>query len=419
MFALKNPKPSYSPWLMLGITAIFVAFQFFQQGTIGVFSEQLRESLDLDATSISFLSSCFFYPFILLQIPAGILIDRFGTRKVVTLAACFMTVGCLIFTLQENLVTAVFARNLMGIGGAFSFISMIHVIKDWFELKYFPMVLAMAEVTLMVAVASLNIGISKFSVAFGWRSSMMLCTVLVFFITLGLWIFLQDKKKNREKDFEEWIENKGEFKKQILLLLKNKKVWLAGVFAGTSYAVVTVFVALWGVPFFKVAYHMDAAQASMVLSFVYVGIAIASPILGYLATRGCMLNLMCVGGVLSFVGVSFLVWYTSFSPSHLIFLMICIGMFTCIYQIPFAYVSSHVSHNVQGTATGLTNMLTMIVSPILQPTVGFLLNFSQGASDGHNFEHYSLGSYQGALVVIPLCSMIACYVAFKLRSQKA
>src|SRR3989338_8416440 len=109
---------SSRPVVMLAILMLFTNFQFFLQGSVGILTDYLKDSFHADAAVMSILSSSFFYSFILLQIPAGMIIDRFGVRKVATIACGFLAAGCWVFSQSSTLGWGVLGRILMGIGGA-------------------------------------------------------------------------------------------------------------------------------------------------------------------------------------------------------------------------------------------------------------------------------------------------------------
>src|SRR3989338_1780912 len=111
IFALLFSAPAF----MLAILVIFTNFQFFLQGSVGILTDYLKDSFHADATVMSILSSSFFYSFILLQIPAGMIIDSFGVRKVATVACAFVSAWCWVFSQSSTLGWGVLGRILMGI----------------------------------------------------------------------------------------------------------------------------------------------------------------------------------------------------------------------------------------------------------------------------------------------------------------
>ena len=103
------------PFLITSLVVIFVTFQFFLQGAIGIFSDLMKKDLDLDAAAVSLLSSSFFYSYILLQVPAGIIIDRLALRKVIPFTVLGLSCSCLLLSFCTHVKYAIIIRIIMGV----------------------------------------------------------------------------------------------------------------------------------------------------------------------------------------------------------------------------------------------------------------------------------------------------------------
>ena len=91
------------------------------------------KSFNIGATVTGVLSSAFFYTFIILQVPAGIILDRINIRVVITAATAVCGIGCIIFGLAPTLSIAFIGRLLMGVGGTFGFLGMTKAVRLWYK----------------------------------------------------------------------------------------------------------------------------------------------------------------------------------------------------------------------------------------------------------------------------------------------
>jgi predicted MFS family arabinose efflux permease len=350
-----------------------------------------------------------------LQIPAGMIIDRFGVRKISTLACSFVAIGCWIFSQSETLQWGILGRIFMGAGGAFSFISMLKAIKDWFTPKQFPILLGIVETVGMGSVAGINTGISKITQIWGWRISMIGCACSITLLTVLLWFAVQDKPREAVEETQSNIP----FSRKLQKLFRMKELWLCGIYAGCTFSIVTVFTYLWCVPFLTQGYGISEVTAVMLCSFIYVGIAIGSPILGWITNRTSSSTLMFRAALLSLILFSTLLYVPGLPVWSIATLIFALGMIIATYQLSFTYVSRAVPTSVQSTANGAVNMMTMIGAPLLQPVVGLFLSYNKdGSSFDGGAEAYSGAEYRMALSLIPICLFIALLCAKSLQRRE-
>ena len=148
--------PRWSPWhsgLVFGTAAMFVFFQMVLQTFPSVMREGLVVDLSLNESGFGGLSSSFYYPYIILQVPAGILVSRFGARSVLIVGALLCTVASFLFAMSETATTAEMTRILMGLGAAPTVVCTMTVAAQWFPARLFPLLAALTEVAGMTGAA--------------------------------------------------------------------------------------------------------------------------------------------------------------------------------------------------------------------------------------------------------------------------
>src|SRR5690606_2406078 len=114
----------------------------------------------------------------------------------------------------------------------------------------------------------------------GWQQCLVAAAIFAAGLSLALFLFVRNAPGRRN------MQQTPVFSKVFLSglkeLISNHLVWINGIYSGAMFSVVTVFIALWAIPFFKVAYHVNLWTASAVASALYVGIAVGGPLLGWL-----------------------------------------------------------------------------------------------------------------------------------------
>lgn len=397
-------------WLLLNC---FCVMQFMLQGSVGIMAQSMRHELNLDAAAISLISSSFFYSYVLMQIPVGIIFDRMGIRKTVFYAALLVGISCIAMAFSKTLLSAILIRIVMGIGCAFSFIGLLAGTRLWFAASRFTSLMMLGESLAMIGLYILNFIFSFFIEKTSWQTSIGTFGFFSILIALLMHFYIQATPK--EKKTSSAKVNIKDLIWQILQDLKkiitDLRIWLCGLIGGACFSLVTIFIAMWAIPFFRRLYNIDNVTATSLASSIYLGIALGCPFMAYLAKRFQILFII----MFSSLATSLLIGLIIFSPS-LPFnlqrvLLLLLGFFLACYQLPFALVGGLVEQRVQGAALGFTNMINMSFAPLFQPLIGLILSASSGGVFD-NFEIYDVDSYRQALVFIPLAQLLAFILSF-------
>ncbi|WP_083191087.1 MFS transporter [Legionella jamestowniensis] len=383
---IKTPE-RYGIWL-IGVS--FVLFQFFLQLSSGVIIGAIMHEMNLSALMAGILGSAFYYVYTSLQIPVGLLFDRKNTRALLTSSAFFCSAGCFFFAHSHSLLFLIIGRVIIGAGSAFAFVGLSHLLRQHFPLRQFGFMIGLSETLGFLATMVGMISLGALITQWGWRSFLNVAA----FVSLGIaycsWQYIPVSPL-KPSPFK--------FSEQIKQIVTNGRAWINGWFVGLSFTVITVFGAMWAVPFIQIKLLCDLKTASAIDSMIFLGAALSCPLFGYLAILFKRKPLM-LGSCLSTAGLILLVLYLPLSSPFLIaFLMLMIGLCCGAYMLAFSIANELAPSQSLSTCTGFTNTLAMITAPLLQPLIGFFLDkFSTKPL---------LEAYQTALLVVPISLIVA------------
>lgn len=410
-------------WLWLGIMCFFSVFQFLLQGSVGVMGEGIRQSFEMDAAGLGLLSSGFYASYMMMQVPAGLLYDRFGIRRVAASAVAVMMVGCFVLAWAPGFLTAFTGRVLMGFGCSAGFIGLLFGIKCWFSPSQMPLLIALSECVFMAGMSVANNVLSLGVRYLGWQLSLQLCGLISFGLFLAIVVFIRSLAESADSscsagscDATETAGTSGHL--PAWSVLKIREVWIGGFFSAGLFSVLSVFIALWAIPFFRAAYQMDGVQATFLASMTYAGVALGSPLVGWLSSR-IHLNLLLTAGAAGTAVLMFLVLRAMDLPGFFLHgLLFLLGAFCSVYQFSFALVSAEAPSGLQGTAMGCANMLTLSTALIMQPAIGLMISSaSTVASLSDSYGTDGAFVYQQGLRVLPWLMLLAFFLSFFLRYQ--
>ena len=241
-------------WINCLIASLFFLYEFMQMNFIDSISPQLIQAFNLSSIKLGFLGSAYLFANVLFLIPAGMLLDRFSTKRVIlsTLGICiFGTTG---LALSHSFEIALIARFFTGIGGAFCLVSCLRLATHWFPAD------KMAKVTgIIIFIAMLGGMLSQTPVAIltkhmHWQKILFIDAVLGLCFWLIIAKFVRDTPDGMEqalKNEHNELKSIGTFK-SLLLVLKQKNTWIAGLYTSLMNLPLSLFGITWGVLFIKI-----------------------------------------------------------------------------------------------------------------------------------------------------------------------
>ena len=181
-------------YIMLVLCAGYTVSQFLRT-SIGVLSPNMMNDFNINPNSMGLLGGVFFLSFAIFQIPAGILVDRYGPRKVMSAVIIFGVLGSIIFALSNSFYSLLVGRIFMGLGCSICLMGSLVLITRWSNTDQFSklagIILAVGGIGGLLATTPL----SYFSELYGWRLSFWLAAVVTFFVMLLYYFVLEDREK--------------------------------------------------------------------------------------------------------------------------------------------------------------------------------------------------------------------------------
>ncbi len=398
-------KNSLLAYWMFFLVAVFLLFQMALQVSPSVMAINLMQDLNIGPEQLGLLSGFFFYSYTLMQIPSGLLYDRFSAKIIIALSCLICAVGALIFAFTDQMQIACIGRLLLGFGSSFSFVGALVVAARWFSPSLFALLAGITQLIAGFGALGGAYPLAKAVDAFGWRESVS----FLGFFGLGLSILCFVCIKNYPKGEEIHHEsNKLGVLESVKLLIRESQNLYGAIYSFCTWGPVLIFAGLWGIPFFMTKYQITNAEAALFISWIWIGVAISSPLLGYLSDLIKRRKIVLV--VSSLVGIvsSLIIIYGPNLPGFVLSLLLFFFGLACAAQIlAFALIKENNRRSVIATGMGLNNMAVVMGGAVFQPLVGYLM--SQTGSFGKG--SYPLYAYTFSLGLVPICFFVAFLVA--------
>src|SRR5215468_9605940 len=364
-----HPAATLRGWLAYGTAGSFVFYQMMLQSLPSVIRDGLVVDFSLTASGFGSLSASFYYPYIVLQVPAGLLVMRLGARRVLTAGLVLCIAASLLTAIAQDIVYVAAARVLMGFGAVPTFVATMTLAAQWFPSRMFPILVALTETIGMLGAAVGQETLGFVVERAGWRAGMLVIGGLGAVILVLTWLLVRDRPRaaaQRDPATPTSIA-------ALLRLMLSPNLILAGLVGGMVFTAGLSFAMLWGVDFFQHHLGVDLQTASVIASFYSLGIVIGLPAFGFACGRlGRPIPLLAFGSVFTGLAVGVIL----FAPPSIV--LSSLGMLACgiasgSYALSFVLAKAQVSESEAGAAIACANMLIMgIGGLVLQPLIAVI-----------------------------------------------
>lgn len=388
-------------WMIWGLGAALYLIGFYQRVAPGVMTTELMTDFQLNATALGNLSAFYFYSYVAMQVPTGLLADHWGPRRLLASGASIAGLGTLLFATAPDALWANLGRLLIGGSVAVAFVGMLKLAGHWLPPKQYSLASGMALFCGVVGAVFAGVPLRLLVDAFGWRPVMLASALLTFVVALAIWLLVRDdpiEKGYASHAIVHGDETRGQqpgVMAGIRVVLGYRNTWLLYFIPGAGVGSVLTFAGLWGVPFLTTHYGLEKTTAAAICSALLVSWAVGGPVFGWMSDHlGHRKPLYLLGCVVQLAGWGVLILVPDLPIWLLVLLLVAVGFFTGNMIIGFAFARESAPARLAGTASGMVNMGVMIGPMLLQPAVGWLLDRNWSGAMANGARIYGLEAYR-------------------------
>jgi len=406
-------SPGWRAWAIFVLGAVTFSFAFFQRVAPSVMVQDLMREFAVGAAVLGNLSALYFYAYAGLQIPIGVMVDRWGARAILTLALLLAAIGSAIFATATFVEIAYVGRLLIGTGSAAGFVATLTLASRWFPPHRYAF---FAGLTMLFGMAGGFLGqapLSRLVEWIGWRPTQIGAAVFALALATTIWLFVRNAPPGDKDIHGDGHDGRG-MMANLALVLANGRVWIIALVGMTLSSPLLAFGGLWGVPYMMVRYDLTRPEAALVTSLLLIGWAAGAPTGGWLSDhigRRKLPLLLATGFntallVLFFHGPALPLW----AALIVIFLF---GANGSMMVICYAFSREYSAGRAQGSVTGFVNMMTVAAGALFQPIVGLLLDMRWSGAMANGAPVYTLATYNFAfssLIVAALLGLIGAMI---------
>lgn len=403
------PRGDLMAWVVCLSAGLFFLYEFFQLNIFDVINHSLRDEFHLNATQLSWMSSSFLWANLLFLLPAGIILDRYSTRKVILVALLLCVIGTVGFALTDSFLLASLFHAFTGIGNAFCFLSCVVLVSHWFPPARQALVIGMIVTMAFIGGMIAHTPFAYLNTLLGWRGALLIDGLLGAVILFWIYWIVQDKPQEAPEPIH---VSQQHVLANFLKALTNRQNWLAGLFTCFLNLPIMILCALWGASYLQVVHQLPEISASNIVSLIFVGSIIGCPLAGWLSdSMGKRKPLMIFGAFTTLLIVIPLFLDISLSQTSLAMIFFVLGFVSSAQVIAYPLVSESNSLENTGAATGCASVLIMGGAGVGQVLFGWLMAHHAGQVDAN----YTAADFQYAMWIFPITALAALIAVLMIR----
>lgn len=379
--------------------AVFFMYEFLLRTILGTFEHQIISDLDLSILTFSILSSTAYQlTYGIMQIPVGIITDKLGLKKALTLAILVCALGVGLFGVSNSFGAALVYRVMIGFGASFGFLCLLIAVYDWLPHKHIGLFIGLSQFIGVLGPMLAAGPLESLSQAGGidWRYVFIILAIIGVVLAGVTIVMVKNNDQSGESGKNRFIilNTPTSVMKEIQSIFSNKQIWLIAVFSATTYLAIE-YLSENATKSFLSLNGFDAKFSSYLITLAWLGYGIGCPTLGAISDRikrrkPVMIFAIC----LTFVSLATIIFFP-INQAILYLSFICLGLGASGQSIGFAIIAEQSSSGCRAAALGVNNFLIMLSVGVGSPIISEV--FDLFSNQGKN---PSITSYQTSLSLL-------------------
>ena len=324
-----------------------------------------------------------------MQVPTGVLVDRYGPRRILVVASGLMGAAQLVFALAPSYPAGLAARAVLGCGDALTFVSVLRFAATHFAPRRYPLLVALTSTVGMVGNVLATLPLAVLLHRIGWSAGFAGAAGLSLLAAVAVAVLLPDASPRptalqgaagvRRGVASVWTRVRGAW------ALPGTRLGFWVHFACMSTA--TSFGVLWGGPYLITAAGFSTSGAGAVLMYGVIAAAVASPVLGWLIGHRPVVRVPIALGICLITLAGWTVVVAGFGAhpprGYLVPLFVVMALGGPGSMTAFALARDYNHARLLGTASGVVNVGGFLATVVIALGIGWALELQGGTEAAH------------------------------------
>lgn len=394
------------------LAALFFLYEFFLRVFVATLSDDVILSLHLTAQQFAVMGAGYYLVYSFMQLPVGVLVDRFGTHMLLTIAVFLASLGGFWFAFTKGFLSGFLSRCLMGFGSSFAYVSLLILALNWFPRRHFGFMIGIANFLGAVGPVLAGGPLASLIEIFNndWRLIVGSIGVFGFILSMGIGVFVKNSPRREKGTVIHLDTPKETLWRRLAPLFRYSQVWITMLFSGFIYVCLPLLGAYWGTSYLQ-SQGFSRAMAASISSMMWIGLGCGSPVLGKISDmikrRKPPLYICALLGIIVTIWVVYIPIENRWIYMILFFL---IGFASGAQSVSFALIAEHVSSKLHATAIGMNNTMITLFAALFPPIVSFFIGRSASLRKA-SIEQFLPVDFQAGFFLMPIFYLCAFFIA--------
>ena len=398
--------PFFHGWLIWLIATIFVVYQLILQTSYVAIDSSLISELKISGSKSSLLAASFLFTYALVQLPAGLILDRHNLQWILSITALICSFATLAFSMFDNYWILIISRAFMGLSAGFAFPGAGVVARRWIKPSQFALAMGLIDLFFCGGAIVGNAGIGELLHSMSWQTIMQWLAAIGGIIALLAAIFIRSTPRGQASPA---MSGHISLRQSFMELIQTRQVWLGMIFYGGICANVFGFYGLWDVPL-QEAFKFSHDEALTLNSWMFIGMGVGALLSGLIADWwGRRKPLMVIGSIGSTITVGLVLFTPVYTYNITVIHLFTNGLLLGTGVLVFPAVCESLPRGYSGAAIGAVNAVGIMSGALLQFIPGLFISTDTTSN---------LDTYQKTLVVFLAAIFVATLAALKMHETR-
>lgn len=409
-----NKTLSYR-WIILIILLIAYFFVYFHRTSTAVVGTEIVSAV---GGSVALLGSAYFYSYMLMQIPSGLMADRYGVRSLVSVFLLIAALGAFLIGLGESWNTVLIGRVLIGLGLGAIYIPMLKVLAVWFKKNEFAslngIILAVGNAGAIASATPLAI----LSDAIGWQDVFIFLAITTLILAVMCYVIIRNHPSEKGyMSIEEIISNetgvsvsdstsaKVSMKSGLMTVVTSgRKFWAPAIAYFLLYGTLMTYEGLWAGTYFNNAYDFEY-NSSWMITAVGIGMIIGAPLAGLMSDRVFhSRKRVSLTGNIGYAVIWLIIFtFAGMINNYTFWIAVNVAMgFTASWMIvTYAQLKDWFPIAISGTAVATMNVFLFLGAGVMQSLSHYIVN-----------KNSSIDEFRFLWMIMFICQVLTCIFVY-------
>jgi len=367
-------------WVVWAVLAAMYVFVTFHRMAAGVVKTDLQDAFNIGSAQFANIGSMYFYAYFIMQIPSGILADKFGPKKTVASFSIIAAIGSVVFGMAPSIMVAYIGRFMVGIGVSVVFICLIKIQSRWFYAKNFALMVGLAGVAANLGAILAQTPLVVATKTFGWRNTFIFMGVAMIIFSVLVVIFVKDDPSDIGLPGMDELEGRPaatasiSVKEALKSVMSNKMTWIISVSYIGLYTGYVVLLGTYGVSYLMASYGLDKVAAANLIISAVVGSMVSGLAVGYTSDKIKKRKIVVVSLSIATLACWIAFIFVKMPVAALMPFLFIMGFVMSCFTMCWTVSNEVNDRRYSGIATGVVNCIGFAGAAVIPVYMGNILD---------------------------------------------